>query len=246
MSETLSFVQPGTGDDEPPGPPGRKNVSNRTLIVSAAAVFVVAALVTWLVAFSPVLGAKNVEVVGGQHVTAEQVREAAAIKHGTPLVRLDTAAVERRVEALPDVASARVRTSFPTGVVITVTERRPVGFLQAGARFVLIDRTGKQYRRVSAVPTALPRFVVPDGPGAIATGRALATVAAALPAGLRARVSSIEAFDPTAITLVLIDQRVVRWGTAERSADKARILPTLLGQPGSRFDVTNPDLVVAH
>jgi cell division protein FtsQ len=54
-------------------------------------------------------------------------------------------------------------------------------------------------------------------------------------------VQSIEALDPAAITLVLRGDRVVRWGSAARSPDKARILPALLKQPGTQFDLSDPD-----
>lgn len=224
----------------------RPTVANRTLILVTAAIVLVGAVATWVVAFSPIVGVKAVTVHGARTLSAAEIEKAAAIKHGTPLVRLDTAAVKRRVEALRDIASARVALDYPTTVVITVVERRPVGYEQSGQQFVLVDSSGAQYRTVDSVPSSLPRFVIPDGAGAQATGRALATVASALTPALRARVASIDAFDPTSITLLLTDHRVVRWGTADRSSDKARVLPTLLEQPGSRFDVSNPDQVFAH
>ena len=55
-------------------------------------------------------------------------------------------------------------------------------------------------------------------------------------------VRSIEALDPNAITLVLTRGRVVAWGSADRSADKARVLPVLLEQKHARYvDLTDPD-----
>jgi len=218
----------------------------RTLIAVSAAAVLVVALLAWIVAFSPVLGAKTVTVHGAHTLTDAQVRAAAAIKHGTPLVRLDTAAVTRRVSALPDVASATVRTAFPSSVIIRVTERVAVGFLTDGSAYVLVDKTGDQYRTVPTRPTALPLFAVPSGAGAKAAGESVATVAASLAPTLLARVASVQAFDSSAITLLLDDRRVVRWGSADRSADKARILPFLLTRPGTRFDVSNPDQVVTH
>jgi cell division protein FtsQ len=232
--------EPAAAGADPPG--GR----NRTPLAVAGLILLVAALVTWIVAFSPVLGAKTVTVRGTRHLTAAQVRAVAAIRRGSPLVRLDTAAVARRVDSLPDVAAATVRTDYPSSVIITITERTAVGYLDSGGRYLLVDRTGAQYRFVASRPHALPRFAVASGADAKATGRAMATVAAALTPKLLARVTSIEAFDPTAITLLLTDQRVVRWGSADRSADKARILPVLLAQPGTRFDLTDPDQVVAR
>ena len=218
----------------------------RRLILAAFALFVVAAVLTWLVAFSSVLGVRTVTVRGTHTLTAEQVRAAARIAHGTPLVRLDKAAVLHRVEALPDVASATVTTSFPSTVVITVTERVAVGYVRSGGAVRLVDRTGDQYRSAPSAPKQLPRFVVSAGPNARATGAAVATVAAALPEQVRRAVDSIQALDPDAITLLLADGRVVRWGSADRSIDKARILPALLRRDGTQFDVTDPDLPFAR
>jgi cell division protein FtsQ len=216
-------------------------IKNRKLILGAAAVVLVVAILTWLVAFSSVFGVKNVTVRGTHTLSVDQVRAAAKIANGTPLVRLDEAGVEHRVEALPDIASAAISTSFPSTVVITVTERVAIGYVKKGSVFALVDKTGDQFRTTSATPKSLPLFMVPSGADSRTTGGAVATVAAALSPGLRAQVNSIQALDPDAITLLLNDQRVVRWGSADRSADKARILPTLLGRPGTQFDVTDPD-----
>jgi cell division protein FtsQ len=224
-----------------PSLPPRRLGRNRTLLLATAAAVLVSALTAWIVGFSPLLGAKTVTVRGAHLVTAAQVRAAAGIKSGTPLVRLDPGAIARRVEKLPEVATARVSRSFPSTVAITVVERVALGYLESDTRFVLVDKTGDQFRSVSTAPRGLPLFAVPSGPSAKATGQAVASVAGALSRTLRAQVASIQAFDPTAITLLLNDRRVVRWGSADRSDEKAKILPTLLAQPGSQFDLTNPD-----
>jgi cell division protein FtsQ len=74
----------------------------------------------------------------------------------------------------------------------------------------------------------------------------VATVAGALTAPVLHKLSLISASDPSAITLQLRDGRSVQWGSADRSADKAQVLPALLARPGTDFDVSNPDLVVAR
>ncbi|MDP9092086.1 MAG: FtsQ-type POTRA domain-containing protein [Actinomycetota bacterium] len=218
----------------------------RTLILVGLAVAVAVILLGWVVAFSSVLGVKSVTVRGTQLSSIAQVRAAAAIGRGTPLVRLDPASIARRVEALPAVQSASVGISYPNTVVITVVERVALGYLQSGSQFVLVDRTGDQFRTVQVRPRALPLFAIPPGPEAKATGEALASVAASLPSELLARIASIQGFDPHAITLLLTDQRVVSWGSADHNAEKARVLPTLLSQPGTQFNVTNPTQVFAH
>jgi cell division protein FtsQ len=226
--------------------PAARRVPHRRLILGAAAVVVLILFAVWLVAFSPVFGVRTVTVRGAQQVTAGQIEAAADIHHGTPLVRLDTGAIQRRVEALRDVGSASVRTSFPSTVVITVTERVPIGYVKQTNGFALVDATGEQYRTVHSAPKDLPRFVVPSGAGARTTGGAVATVAAALPTKIRARISSIQALDPQAITLLLKDDRVVHWGSADRSAEKARVLAALLPRTDQQIDVSDPDQPFTH
>jgi cell division protein FtsQ len=227
-------------DDDALGDDGRRR-SRRALVAAALAVLLLVGFGTWLVAFSPAFGVRTVQVRGARTVTAAQVEAAARVPHGRPLLRLDTDAIRNRVEQLPDVASARITTSFPSSVQITVTERVAMGVVKAHPGYLLVDRTGDQFRRVPQRPRGLPLFAVPDGSTARATGRAVATVAAALPPRIRARIASIQALDPDAITLLLRNGRVVRWGSASRSADKARILPALLHQRAEQFDLTDPD-----
>jgi cell division protein FtsQ len=213
---------------------------------------VVVALVlaaVWVVVFSPLLGVRTIVVRGADGVTAAQVQRAAGIAHGTPLVRLDTGSIARRIEQIPAIRSADVSTSFPSTVTITVVERRPVGWLHIGNRDVLVDGTGTRYRSVSQRPAHLPLLVLPPGSGA-ATTAAVAAVAAALPAQLLPRIASVQALDPQAITLLLRGDRVVHWGSAADSAAKARILPVLLHQVhrhgGTQIDVSDPTQPFVH
>ena len=209
--------------------------------MGACALTVVALAATWLVAFSSVFGVRSVIVRGTQLLSAHQVEDAARISHGTPLLRLNEAAVTRRIEQLPEVGSAEVTTSFPSTVTITITERVPVGYLKQGNGFVLVDHTGEQYRTTGTRPAKLPLFVVPSGADARSSGGALAIVAAALPARIRAKTASIQALNPRAITLVLKDGRVVQWGSADRSVEKARVLVALLPHAAAQLDLSNPD-----
>jgi cell division protein FtsQ len=242
----VGTAEPPVADQDAPAPTGGRRPPRRVVLAIAAAIAAVV-IVVWIVAFSPVLGVKSISVRGTGFLTSAEVRTAAAIKHGTPLLRLDTGAVVRRVERLPEVRSATVSTSYPNSVTITVEERKPVGFVDAGnGALALVDATGMRFRTVHARPKKLPLLVVPTGPQAAASAAACAQVAGDLPADLLSRIQSIQALDPSAITLLLTDSRVVRWGSADRSADKARILPTLLTRPGTQFDVSNPDLVVTR
>jgi len=237
VSVTLSTRRPA-GGDEPPGP---RTVPYRRLILTTTLVVVLGAVIGYLVFFSSLFGVRSVKVTGLHVLSADQVTAAAGISHGSPLIRLDTGAVQRRVERLPDVASATVNRSFPSTVTIAVVERVPVGVVKVSGKYVLVDKTGDQYRVVAGMPAGLPLFVVPPGTSSKTTGGAVATVAVALGAPLRASISSIQALDPAAITLLLKNGTVVAWGSASDSELKARLLPSLLARHGvNQVDVTDP------
>ncbi len=240
MSTTFSPRTRDTDDDEAPaGPPAGRRLR---LVLAGVLAVVVLAVLTWVVAFSSVFGVRSVTVRGAHTLTAAQIEAAARVPHGTALLRLDTAAITRRVEALPEVATAQVGTSFPSTVVVTITERTPVGYLRSGGRVLLVDSTGHAYHAVSTAPSTLPKLVVPTGAAARSARAAVAQVGAALPVTLRPDVQSIDAVDPAAITLVLTDGRIAQWGSASDSVEKGRILPVLLAHArhDTQFNVVDP------
>jgi cell division protein FtsQ len=223
---------------------GDRPPRNRRRVVGIAVsiAVVLAVFGTWLIAFSSVFGVRTVEVHGVHLLSAAQVRAAADVKNGTPLVRVDTSAITRRIEQLAEVESAQVSTSFPSTVVITIEERVPVGYVLRAGHVRLVDHSGLEYRTVGSAPLDLPRLAVPTGKDEQRTAAAVAAVAAALPARIRRQINSIQALDPDSITLVLTRGRIVRWGSAGRTAEKAQLLPALLKQRGVHdVDLTDPD-----
>ncbi len=91
---------------------------------------------------------------------------------------------------------------------------------------------------VTGLPDEVARRAAADPPRTpLGAG---AAVAATLPAGLLDQLVAIEANGPMEVRLVLTDGRVIVWGGPELAPEKARVLELLLGQPGSRYDVTVP------
>lgn len=224
----------------PAGAPSRRRPSRRTVLIGTVAVLVLAVTAVWVVAFSSVLGVRHVLVRGERTISGAQVAAAAAVPAGAPLLRLDTGAVARRVARLPEIAAVSVRTSLPSTVTITVTERVAVGVVKVGSRYQLLDHAGAAFRTVAERPAALPVFVVPVGPQHRAVDRAVATVAAQLPAPVRRKIRSVQALDATAITLLMRDGRIVHWGSAADTVRKAELLPALLRQHNLSIDLSDP------
>jgi cell division protein FtsQ len=238
-----STADSSSGDPITGGPAGRLASIRPTRWWYGCAVVLVLALLTWLVAFSSVLGVRTVNVVGARTVTAEQVRAAAGIRPGAPLARLDLGAISARVGAVAPVRTVTVSRSYPASVTIRITERVPIGYRPADGAEALVDRDNVAFRSVAAAPAGLPRLLVPAaGPSSTAA----AAVAGALPGRILKTLSSISAPSPESVTLTLRDGRVVLWGGTDRSTDKARLLTALLGQPGRYFDLSDPSAVTSR
>ncbi len=192
--------------------------------------------------WTPVLGVRSVDVVGVRDLTTAQVVAAADIRPGTPMLRLDTTGITIRVGVLPRVASVDVSREWPSTVLITVTERDPVGVLAESDGTHLVDSTGFDYATVTNAPAGLPKVLLPSASPSDPRTQAVVRVLAVLPAQLRTELTTISAPTPGSVTLALADGKTIRWGGAADSVRKAAVLGALMTRPGKIYDVSSPDL----
>lgn len=208
------------------------------------ALLVVALLVTagWLVFFSSVLAVSGVQVTGTRAMSPAVVRRAAEVPLGTPVATVDLDAIGARVERLPAVKSVDVSRSWPDHVRVDVTERTPVAVVQGhGSSSVLrgVDAQGVLFRQYPSRPHGLPMIRMGAKTDTDALAEA-ATVSAALPPRIATQVRYVEVRTVDTISLELRSGRTVRWGSADDSADKARVLDRLLALKASFIDVSVP------
>jgi cell division protein FtsQ len=217
----------------------------------ALALIAVLALL-WLLFAGPLFAVRSIQVDGLRSLPAEQVREAAGIDRGTPLLRLDVDAAEARVARLPQVASVEVTRGWPDSVVITLVERVPVAIVGPPGERSLMDDEGVLFDLVTGEPPAgVVPLEVPDArPGDPTTMAALEAVSA-LPVQVREGVTAAAAESPEDISLTLTDGTVVQWGDAGQSEAKAAALGALVEQlasgalePAATIDVSTPSAVV--
>jgi cell division protein FtsQ len=217
----------------------RRRSRLRTVLVVAGALAVVA-VAGWLALGSSVLGVKELRVSGVDRLTPAAVERAAAVRPGTPLARLDTAAVARRVAELAPVRSVDVDRRWPGALHITVRERTAAAVQLRGTVWALVDRDGVAFATEARRPKGLPEVSAPIGarPAAL---RAALDVLAALPESVAAKAREVRAGTPEQVTLRLTRDRTVTWGSTERSARKAAVLEVLLTRKASVYDVSSPD-----
>jgi cell division protein FtsQ len=243
--------RPGTAPARRPAaravePPPARRHRRWPFVLVGLIVVVVAAAVGWLFWVSSVFGLTTITVRGVDTGLVGTVRAAAAVPQDTPLARIDTAAVQRRVAALPQVAAADVALAWPHGVVVTVQMRTPVAVTSANGGYWLLDSGGRPYQQVSTPPSGLVVVALATpGPTDPATSAAL-TVVQAMTSDFRATVSAVTADSAYNIVITLRDKRIVRWGGADASARKMQILPALLEQQGKVYDISDPGMVTVR
>lgn len=206
----------------------------------ALAVLGTAVLAGWVLLGSSWLAAQRVTVVGAQSLTDAQVLAAADVDLGTALVRLDLDAVDRRVSALRPVARASVHRAWPHTVAITVVERQPVAAIYRSGSWWVMDEEGVLFRRTEGAVPTLPVIEVDSSTVDQTALREAASVIAALPPDLLARVQRLTAASMDSITLALRDGREVRWGSSAETDQKVAVLSVLLRQPARVYDVSVP------
>ncbi|HXH78058.1 cell division protein FtsQ/DivIB [Nocardioides sp.] len=210
---------------------------------SAVAVVSLVALVgaaLWLVFYSATLSVTQVDVVGNKLLSDDRVTRVAAVPEGEQLATVDLEEAARRVETLSEVVDADVTRAWPDTVLITLTERVAVAVVELGGTIRGLDAEGILFRNYAAMPPGLPRVQPQTSTGTDALKEA-AGVVSALPRDLGARVDHVEVQTIDQITLVLRDGREVRWGSAEESELKARVLVRLLeAQQAPIYDVSVP------
>ncbi|MFJ9925251.1 cell division protein FtsQ/DivIB [Streptomyces misionensis] len=249
--------QRGERQQESSGPPLARGLGRprlRTIVILAVAVVLVGAGSVWVLYGSSWLRVTRVPVSGTRVLTPAEVRAAAAVPVGAPMVSVDTGGIEARLRReLPRIDTVEVTRSWPHGIELKVAERTPVLLIRKGRGFVEVDREGVRFATVSQPPKGVPLLRI----SASATGPAAASlrrfgpdrltreavrIAGDLPrpVGSLTRTVLVRSYDD--VELELTDGRTVAWGSAENGRAKARSLTALMkAASGARhFDVSVP------
>ena len=242
----------------PPRPPRLRRLSRpRRLLVLLVCVVLLAVGGVWLLYGSAWLRAERVSPSGMRVLTDEQVLAAADVPLGSPLISIDTDAIEAGLRTkLPRIDSVDVIRSWPDEIGLKVKERTPVLTVKKGGNFVEVDAKGVRYATVPRAPKGVPelKLTVPQSPSGTSqsaslrrfgTGRLVreaVRVAGALPAAVARETRTVKVRSYDSISLELSGNRTVAWGSAGKSRAKARTLTALMkAASGARhFDVSVP------
>ncbi|SMQ66619.1 Cell division septal protein FtsQ [Plantibacter sp. VKM Ac-1784] len=227
----------------------RKRGRHRPWVI-AAAILGVLIVVSLAGAYSPLLAVRSIEVVGASRVNQAEITEALSDQLGRPLALVDPGAVKAVLVGYPLIESYSLESQPPSTLVVRIVEREPVGVLQSGSVYTLVDAAGVTIERSDQPIAGYPTLMVTGGPtskGFVAA----AAVIRALPTDLRARVASVSASTADDVTLTLVDSPAeVVWGSAEDSAVKAVILAKTMAATDpsqvNQYDVSSPSAAIVR
>jgi cell division protein FtsQ len=227
---------------------GRRRL--RITLVVASTIVVVG--LAYLAVRSPLFDVDHIRVNGARSESATDIRAAARVHLGAPLLFVDTGAIARRVERLPWVEHARVHRDLPGTLTITVTDYVPTAYVRApGGRVALIASTGRVValgRRVPAAAVEIRGERVVPAVGSLLSPPEAADVLRQLPPRLRGRVGAIDVGGGFALELRTGGQ--IRLGSVEHLRAKGvaalAVLDHLGATPFTYIDVSAPPAPVSH
>lgn len=212
----------------------------------AAVVAVLAALV-WLVGFSPVLAVRSVEVVGVPDAEVAPIADLAAVPLGTPLARVDDAAIADRVRQRATLANVSIERSWPSTLVIHASPRVPVLVAQnPQGQLHVVDSRGVAYAQVRTAPKGVPMV---HAASEAALGRdalmAAVDVVEVLPPSLQKQTTNVTVSGANLVTLKVRGTTVV-WGGVGQPEKKLTVMTALLKSKPKLIDVSAPDTPVTR
>jgi cell division protein FtsQ len=206
-------------------------------ILAAVAAILLFTGASWTTSRSALLDVDHIEVTGASIVTAEQATTGAGLRHGEPMLSVDTAAAARHLRLLPWVDSAVVERAFPNTVRISLTERVAVATVARPAGgWVLLDRSsrvlGDRPDKAADLPEVIGAGDAPAPGTNLDTARPALDVVTALPDVIRRSVTSAT-LDGESVILHT-GPREIRIGPPTQLGAKVAALSVLLERVGSR------------
>ena len=227
----------------------KRSRHRRMLWLGAAGVVVALVLGVVLVGLSPLLALRHVEVVGASRLDPAAIATKLDDQVGKPLALLDQAEISSDLAGFPLIRSYTLESHPPDTLVVRIVERQPIGVVQQGSAFVLVDEAKVPISSSATRPADVP-LISATGAAADANAdsgfAAASAVLASLPTDVLGRVDTISAKTKDDVSFTLRGSgATVVWGSAEDSALKSADLAALLkGAPDAhRYDVSSPHSV---
>ena len=189
---------------------------------------VVLVVTLWLLTYTPLFAARHIRVEGATALSADDVRTLADVGDATNVVHLDRDTVVQNLESSAWVADATVRVELPDTLVLEVTERRPVGVIDAMGERGILASDATVLPLVAGVPEGLPVVRAALGAPNEDQRRAAASLLDALDPVVLKRVTGVSVGQDGLVSLHLRSGTTVQAGEVGDEVAKAEALRAVL------------------
>lgn len=229
----------------------RRTRSRRVVLIAAIATVALLAGSVTAAVFSPLLSLQRIEVSGTQRLDAAAIEEALSGQMGTPLALVSIDEISDRLGEFPLIRSFTTVSVPPDTLQVRIVEREAIAAVVQNGEFSIVDPAGIVIETSVERPVGFPLIEAAEASADDRGFNAAVEVLLALPADVLARVDSISATTTDDVVFTLAGGvQAVRWGSADRSEYKSRVLTGILATQDAslplEFDVSAPDAVVVR
>jgi cell division protein FtsQ len=185
-------------------------------------------LSTWALTYTSLFQAHHIRVTGVNVLTPDEVRGLGEVDASTNVVHVDRDAVVSRLEASPWVADASVLVELPDTLELRITERRPIGLIDALGEHGVLSSDATVLPMAPGVPDGLPAVRAALGAPTESQRQAAAAILMAIDPVVSKRVSAVTVGQDGLVTLTLTSGTTVQTGAAGDEAAKAEALRAVL------------------
>lgn len=237
---------------ELPPLPGR--VWRKRLLIGGSATLVVVLTLIGVLLYSPLLAIQRVEISGNELARSDGLADDLRPLEGVPLPRVGPGMVLELLQDQRAVEDVVIQAEAPDTLRVIVTEFQPVAMTGRKGAYKLVAADGRYLKTVEKRGD----FDLPLISGVSSSSKpelfeTITSVLASLPEDVLAQLKYATAETIDSVELELTTGERVRWGSAEKNAEKAGVLTALLGvelpadEPAVKvYDVSSPERPVTR
>ncbi len=200
----------------------------RRAVALIVGILLLLGLSCWALTYTPLFRARHIRVTGVSVLTAEEIRGLGGVDETTNVVHVDRDAVVGRLETSPWVADASVHVELPDTLELRITERRPIGLIDALGEHGVLASDASVLPTAPGVPQDLPAVRAALGAPSELQRQAAAAILVAIDPVVSKRVSAVTVGQDGLVTLTLTNGTEVQAGAAGDEAAKAEALRGVL------------------
>lgn len=167
---------------------------------------------------------KNTSTIPLSAAETARISKLAQVMNGQPMYRLHSDSAEKLIKDLPTITSVAIGQTWPNKVIVTISRREPVAYVQTNKGFVLVDNEGMAYEKTASAPKNLPAI---EGLKEVTFTKKISNknyvdIIAAAPQEIKNQIGHI-AFKDKSYDVVLTDGIDIKLGSATQLKEKLAI-----------------------